>query len=110
MGHSRKEITSSIRKLIIFHHSSGKSIQNIAKLANLYHSTVVWVPSQIFTISKLINNIKLMYKKKHTVGVDTAVGVGSVGEGGTWSSDMADRVASIKCELVNGIFLKNIYW
>ena len=40
IGRNRKEITNSIRKLIIFHHNSGKSIRNIAKLVNLIHSTV----------------------------------------------------------------------
>ncbi|GBN51981.1 hypothetical protein AVEN_271674-1 [Araneus ventricosus] len=39
MARSRKETTISIRKLIIFHHSSGKSVQNVAKLVNLSHST-----------------------------------------------------------------------
>ena len=38
MGHSRKEISNNIRKLIVFHHSSGKSIRNIAKSVNLSHS------------------------------------------------------------------------
>ena len=35
MGHSLKEFTNSIRKLIIIYHSSDKSIRNIAKLVNL---------------------------------------------------------------------------
>ena len=40
MGRSCKEITNSIQKFIIFHHSNGKSIRNITKLVNLSHSTV----------------------------------------------------------------------
>ena len=43
MGRSHKEITNNIQKLMFFHHSSGKSIRNIAKLANLSHSTVQYV-------------------------------------------------------------------
>ncbi|GBN34002.1 hypothetical protein AVEN_143999-1 [Araneus ventricosus] len=40
MAPSHRETTISILKLIIFHHSSGKSVRNIAKLVNLSHSTV----------------------------------------------------------------------
>ncbi|GBN07888.1 hypothetical protein AVEN_61987-1 [Araneus ventricosus] len=43
MTRSRKETTIGIRKIIIFHHSSGKSVRNIAKLVNLSHSTVYYV-------------------------------------------------------------------
>ncbi|GBN21028.1 Transposable element Tc1 transposase [Araneus ventricosus] len=43
MARSHKETTISIRKLIIFHHSSGKSVRNIAKLVNLSNSTVQYV-------------------------------------------------------------------
>ncbi|GBO16793.1 Transposable element Tc1 transposase [Araneus ventricosus] len=43
MARGRKETTISIRKLIIFHQSSGKSVRNIAKLVNLPHSTVQYV-------------------------------------------------------------------
>ncbi|GBN48924.1 hypothetical protein AVEN_23775-1 [Araneus ventricosus] len=43
MARSRKETTISIRKLIIFHHSSGKSVPNVAKLVNLSHSTEQYV-------------------------------------------------------------------
>ncbi|GBM33312.1 hypothetical protein AVEN_101640-1 [Araneus ventricosus] len=43
MARSRKETTISILKLIIFHHSSGKSVRNIAKLVNLSHYTVQYV-------------------------------------------------------------------
>ncbi|GBO42438.1 hypothetical protein AVEN_31656-1 [Araneus ventricosus] len=43
MARSRKEITISIRKLIIFNHSGGKSVRNVAKLVNLSHSTVQYV-------------------------------------------------------------------
>ncbi|GBM96729.1 hypothetical protein AVEN_104126-1 [Araneus ventricosus] len=39
MVRSHKETTISIRKLIIFLHSSGKSVRNVAKLVNLSHST-----------------------------------------------------------------------
>ncbi|GBO09148.1 hypothetical protein AVEN_241107-1 [Araneus ventricosus] len=43
MARSHKETTISIRKLIIFHHSSGKSVWNIAKLVNFSHSTVQYM-------------------------------------------------------------------
>ncbi|GBO28128.1 hypothetical protein AVEN_18900-1 [Araneus ventricosus] len=43
MAHSHKETTISIRKLIIFHHSRGKSVRNIAELVNLSHSTVQYM-------------------------------------------------------------------
>ncbi|GBM58381.1 hypothetical protein AVEN_185485-1 [Araneus ventricosus] len=43
MARSHKETTTSIRKLIIFQHSNGKSVRNIAKLVNLSHSTVQYV-------------------------------------------------------------------
>ncbi|GBM53848.1 putative RNA-directed DNA polymerase from transposon BS [Araneus ventricosus] len=43
MARSRKETTISIRKLIIFHHSSGKEVRNVSKLVNLYHSTEQYV-------------------------------------------------------------------
>ncbi|GBL85289.1 Transposable element Tc1 transposase [Araneus ventricosus] len=43
MVRSRIETTISIRKLIIFHHSSGKSVRNVAKLVNLSHSTGQYV-------------------------------------------------------------------
>ncbi|GBM13242.1 hypothetical protein AVEN_214945-1 [Araneus ventricosus] len=43
MARGHKETTISIRKLITFHHSSVKSVRNIAKLVNLSHSTVQYV-------------------------------------------------------------------
>ncbi|GBL95587.1 Transposable element Tc1 transposase [Araneus ventricosus] len=43
MARSRKETTIGIRKLIIFHHRSGKSVRNIAKLVHLSSSTVQYV-------------------------------------------------------------------
>ncbi|GBM07662.1 hypothetical protein AVEN_78062-1 [Araneus ventricosus] len=43
MARSHKETTISIRKLIIFHHSSSKSVRNIAKLVHSSHSTVQYV-------------------------------------------------------------------
>ena len=59
MGRNRKEITNSIRKLIIFHHSSGKSIRNIAKLVNLSHSTV----QNVITLFKEENRIENKVRK-----------------------------------------------
>ncbi|GBM58728.1 hypothetical protein AVEN_175337-1 [Araneus ventricosus] len=43
MVRSRKETTINIRKLIIFLHSSGKSVRNIVELVNLSSSTVQYV-------------------------------------------------------------------
>ncbi|GBL74831.1 hypothetical protein AVEN_243680-1 [Araneus ventricosus] len=43
MARSRKEAIISIRKLIIFHHISGKSVWNVTKLVNLSHSTGQYV-------------------------------------------------------------------
>ncbi|GBM82504.1 hypothetical protein AVEN_15506-1 [Araneus ventricosus] len=57
MAGSRKETTISIRKLIIFHHSSGKSVRNIVKLVNLSHSTVQYVIKRFKEENRIENNV-----------------------------------------------------
>ena len=59
MACNRKGITNSIRKLITFHHSSGESIRNMAKLVNLPHSKVQYVIKRF----KEKNQIKTRYEK-----------------------------------------------
>ncbi|GBN43996.1 hypothetical protein AVEN_162041-1 [Araneus ventricosus] len=58
MARSRKETTISIRKLIIFHHSSGKSVRNVAKLVNLYHSTGQYVIKRFKEENRIENKVR----------------------------------------------------
>ncbi|GBN09234.1 hypothetical protein AVEN_48114-1 [Araneus ventricosus] len=58
MARSRKETTISIRKLIIFHHSSGKSVRNVAKLVNLYHSTGQYVIKRCIEENLIENKVR----------------------------------------------------
>ncbi|GBL95646.1 hypothetical protein AVEN_24847-1 [Araneus ventricosus] len=58
MSRSRNETTTSIRKLIIFHHSSGKSVRNIAKLVNLSHSTVQYVIKRFKEENRIENKVR----------------------------------------------------
>ncbi|GBL98161.1 Transposable element Tc1 transposase [Araneus ventricosus] len=58
MARSRKETTISIRKLIIFHHISGKSVRNIAKLVNLSHSTVQYVINRLKEENRIENKVR----------------------------------------------------
>ncbi|GBM69178.1 hypothetical protein AVEN_91760-1 [Araneus ventricosus] len=58
MARSRKETTISIRKFIIFHHGSGKSVQNIAKLVNLSHSTVQYVIKSFKEENRIENKVR----------------------------------------------------
>ncbi|GBM58375.1 hypothetical protein AVEN_212727-1 [Araneus ventricosus] len=57
MARSPKETTISIRKLIIFHHSSGKSIRNVAKLVNLSHSTGQYVIKRFKEENRIENKV-----------------------------------------------------
>ncbi|GBM71340.1 hypothetical protein AVEN_62056-1 [Araneus ventricosus] len=57
MARSRKETTISIRKLIIFHHSSGKSVRNVAKLVNLSHSTGQYVIKRFKEENRIENKV-----------------------------------------------------
>ena len=66
MGRNRKEITNSIRKLIIFLHSRGKSTQNIAKLVNLSHSTEQYVIRCFKEENRSENKIRKSRPKKLT--------------------------------------------
>ncbi|GBN74525.1 hypothetical protein AVEN_245289-1 [Araneus ventricosus] len=58
MARSRKETTISIRKLNIFHHNSGKSVRNIAKLVNLSHSTVQYVIKRFKEENRIENKVR----------------------------------------------------
>ncbi|GBO31425.1 hypothetical protein AVEN_172158-1 [Araneus ventricosus] len=58
MARSRKETTISIRKLIIFHHSSGKSVRNISKLVNLSHSTMQYVIKRFKEENRIENKVR----------------------------------------------------
>ncbi|GBM07244.1 hypothetical protein AVEN_25498-1 [Araneus ventricosus] len=58
MARSRKETTISIRKLIIFHDSSGKSVRNIAKLVNLSHSAVQYVIKRFKEENRIENKVR----------------------------------------------------
>ncbi|GBN70434.1 hypothetical protein AVEN_199371-1 [Araneus ventricosus] len=58
MARSRKEATISIRKLIIFHHSSGKSVRNVAKLVNLSHSTGQYVIKRFREENRIENKVR----------------------------------------------------
>lgn len=58
MARSRKETTNVIRKLIIFHHSSGKSVRNIAKLVNLSHSTVQYIIKRFKEENRIENKVR----------------------------------------------------
>ncbi|GBN16597.1 hypothetical protein AVEN_241560-1 [Araneus ventricosus] len=57
MTRSRKETTISIRKFI-FHHSSGKSVRNIAKLVRLSHSTVQYVIKRFKEEHRIENKVR----------------------------------------------------
>ncbi|GBM76819.1 hypothetical protein AVEN_228217-1 [Araneus ventricosus] len=65
MARSRRETTISIRKFIIFHHSSGKSVRNIAKSVNLSNSTVQYVIKRFKEENRIEN--KQDKDPKHTV-------------------------------------------
>ncbi|GBM44525.1 hypothetical protein AVEN_192552-1 [Araneus ventricosus] len=58
MVRSRKETTISIRKLIIFHHSSGKSVRNVTKLVNLSHSTGQYVIKRFKEENRIENKVR----------------------------------------------------
>ncbi|GBM46121.1 Sodium-dependent phosphate transporter 1-A [Araneus ventricosus] len=58
MAQSRKETTISIRKFIIFHHSSGNSVRNIAKLVHLSHSTVQHVIKRFKEENRIENKVR----------------------------------------------------
>ena len=58
MGFSRNQITNTIRKLIIFQHSSGKSIQNIAKLINLTYSRMQYVIKRFKEENRIKNKVR----------------------------------------------------
>ncbi|GBM01509.1 hypothetical protein AVEN_209318-1 [Araneus ventricosus] len=58
MARSRKEATISIRKLIIFHHSSGKSVRNVAKLVNLSNSTRKYVIKRFREENRIENKVR----------------------------------------------------
>ncbi|GBO38029.1 hypothetical protein AVEN_145016-1 [Araneus ventricosus] len=58
MACSRKETTISIRNWIIFHHSSDKSVWNIAKLVNLSHSTVQYVIKRFKEENRIGNKVR----------------------------------------------------
>ncbi|GBM45308.1 hypothetical protein AVEN_54376-1 [Araneus ventricosus] len=58
MARSRKEATISIRKLIIFHHISGKSVRNVAKLVNLSHSTGQYVIKHFREENRIENKVR----------------------------------------------------
>ncbi|GBM84042.1 hypothetical protein AVEN_22027-1 [Araneus ventricosus] len=58
MVRSRKETTISIRKLIIFLHSSGKSVRNVAKLVNLSHSTGQYVIKRFKEENRIENKVR----------------------------------------------------
>ena len=49
---------NSIRKWIIFHHKSGKSIRNISKLVNLSHSTVQYVIKPFKEEIRIVNKVR----------------------------------------------------
>ncbi|GBM65332.1 hypothetical protein AVEN_157564-1 [Araneus ventricosus] len=66
MARSRKETTISIRKLIIFHHSSGKSVRNIAKLFNLSHSTVQYVIKRFKEENRIDSKVRKCRQAKLT--------------------------------------------
>jgi len=66
MGRSRKEITNSIRKLIILHHNSGKSIRNIAKFVNLSHSTVQYVIKRFKEENRIEKKVRKGRQRKLT--------------------------------------------
>ncbi|GBN59294.1 hypothetical protein AVEN_128734-1 [Araneus ventricosus] len=58
MARSRKETTISMRKLIIFHHSSGKSVRNVAKLVNLSHSTGQYTIKRFKEENRIENKVR----------------------------------------------------
>ncbi|GBN02801.1 hypothetical protein AVEN_141011-1 [Araneus ventricosus] len=58
MVRSRKERTISIRKLIIFLHSSGKSVRYVAKLVNLSHSTGQYVIKRFKEENRIENKVR----------------------------------------------------
>ncbi|GBN59778.1 hypothetical protein AVEN_107053-1 [Araneus ventricosus] len=58
MVRSRKETTISIPKLIIFLHSSGKSVRNVAKLVNLSHSTGQYVIKRFKEENRIENKVR----------------------------------------------------
>ncbi|GBO19538.1 hypothetical protein AVEN_63962-1 [Araneus ventricosus] len=58
MARSPKETTISFRKLILFHHSSGKSVRNISKLVNLSHSTVQYVIKRFKEENRIENKVR----------------------------------------------------
>ncbi|GBM49212.1 hypothetical protein AVEN_65742-1 [Araneus ventricosus] len=58
MARCRKETTISIRKLITFHHSSGKSVRNIAKLVHLSHSTVQYMLNRFKEGNRIVNKVR----------------------------------------------------
>ena len=66
MGRIRKEITNSFRKLIIFHHSSDKSIQNIAKLVNLSHFTMKYMIKHLKEENWIENKVRKGQPRKLT--------------------------------------------
>jgi len=66
MGRSRKEITNSIRKLIILLPNNGKSIRNIAELVNSFHSTVQYVIKRFKTENRIKNKVRTGRSRKLT--------------------------------------------
>ncbi|GBL85210.1 Transposable element Tc1 transposase [Araneus ventricosus] len=58
MARSHRETTITIRKFIIFHHSSGKSVRSIAKLVNLSHSTVQYVMKRFKEENRIGNKVR----------------------------------------------------
>ena len=66
MSRNRKEITNSIRKLIIFNHGSGKSSRNIAKLINLSHCTVQYMMKRFKEENSIENKIRKGRPRKLT--------------------------------------------
>lgn len=67
MARTRKETTNSIRKLIIIHHKSGKSVRNIAKLVNLPNSSVQYVIKLFKEENRIENKVRKGRPAKLTV-------------------------------------------
>ena len=69
MAHNCKENTSSIWKLIVFHQSCGKSIQNITKLVNLSHFIVQHMIKHFKEENRIENKVRKgrprMLTKRH---------------------------------------------
>ncbi|GBM89803.1 Transposable element Tc1 transposase [Araneus ventricosus] len=107
MAGSPRETTISIRKFIIFHHISGKSVRNIAKLVNLSHSTVQYV-IKCFKEENRIEN-KYGEEKNEELNPKNLIGTVKYGGGGVpvWGCMSASELGNLV--FIDGMMNHDLY-